>query len=210
MKQCTRLTSWHKKRSQSTTFIPSSSHVTAERDGYNQTIRTQYMDTITVPSGTGFILMRLGLAVLLGAAIGFNRELLRKPAGLQTHSLVALGAALVSLTSLQLTSLDGVQDTSAVSRAIQGLVAGVGFIGAGVIIHRGHPTAVIGLTTAASIWVVAAMGIAVGLGLWRTALVATGLSLGILIVGGAADQLIQKNLNAGGKKPEEDGEKRVA
>ena len=103
--------------------------------------------------------------------------------------------------------LAGMEDTGAVSRVIQGLVAGVGFIGAGVIIHRGHPTAVIGLTTAASIWVVAAMGIAVGLGLWRTALVATGMSLAILIVGGATDRMIQKNLDSEGQKQEDEGKK---
>lgn len=150
------------------------------------------MEPITIPTSLGIVFLRLATAVLLGAAIGFNRELLHKPAGLQTHSLVALGTALVSLTSLQLTSDTTIGDSGSVSRVIQGLVAGVGFIGAGVIIHRGQSTEVHGLTTAASIWLVSAIGIAVGLGLWRMALVATGLSLTILIVGRAVDRLISR------------------
>ncbi len=149
------------------------------------------MEIITVPTTMNAVVLRLGLAVLFGAVIGFNRELHRKRAGLQTHSLVALGAALMSLTSLQLVSSIG--DTSAVSRVIQGLVAGVGFIGGGVILHRDDSKGVYGLTTAASIWVVAAMGTTVGLGLWRTALAAVGLSLGILIVGRAIDRLLQSH-----------------
>ena len=160
------------------------------------------MEPITVPTSIEFIALRLGTAVLLGGAIGFNRELLQKPAGLQTHSLVALGTALVSLTSLQLTIDSSIGDSGSISRVIQGLVAGVGFIGAGVIIHRGQSTEVVGLTTAASIWLVSAIGIAVGLGLWRTALIATGLSLAILIVGGALDRVIERAQNG---KPQPTG-----
>jgi putative Mg2+ transporter-C (MgtC) family protein len=151
------------------------------------------MEQITAPDNIIDCIFRLGLSILLGAAIGINRELLRKPAGLQTHSLVALGSALVSIISVQLA--ESLNDGSAVSRMIQGLVAGIGFIGGGVIMHRRDSQGVYGLTTAASIWVVAGMGIAVGLGLWRLSMVAVAMSLGILIVFGSIDHwLVKKNI----------------
>lgn len=148
------------------------------------------MEQVTSPDSVIESILRLGLAILLGAAIGINRELLRKPAGLQTHSLVALGSALIAIVSVQLA--ESLDDESAVGRTIQGLIAGIGFIGGGVIMHRRDSQGVYGLTTAASIWVVAGMGTAVGLGLWRLAMVAVGMSLGILIVFGSIDHWLQK------------------
>ena len=148
------------------------------------------MEQVTSPDSVIESILRLGLAILLGAAIGINRELLRKPAGLQTHSLVALGSALIAIISVQLA--ESLDDESAVGRTIQGLVAGIGFIGGGVIMHRRDSQGVYGLTTAASIWVVAGMGTAVGLGLWRLAMVAVGMSLGILIVFGSIDHWLEK------------------
>jgi putative Mg2+ transporter-C (MgtC) family protein len=142
------------------------------------------MDAITAPTSTWEIVGRLALATLVGAAIGINREWEGKPAGLRTHALVALGGALFTVIGLML----GPGDESAASRILQGITAGVGFIGAGVIMRRPKANDVQGLTTAAAIWVVAAIGVAVGAGLWRTSLIALGLGLFVLIVGEAIDR----------------------
>jgi putative Mg2+ transporter-C (MgtC) family protein len=156
------------------------------------------MDAITIATDTVTIALRLGLAVLLGAAIGLNRELSLKPAGLRTHALVALGAALATHVGLQLTQ-QSVGDTAAPGRIIQGIVAGVGFIGGGAILHRAEGGNVHGLTTAASIWVVAATGVAAGAGLWRAAVLAVVFSL-ILLAFGGLDQVIHRvGRNDGGE-----------
>jgi putative Mg2+ transporter-C (MgtC) family protein len=111
------------------------------------------------------VIGRLGLSVLMGAALGWDREMRQKPAGLRTHMLVALGAAGFTLLGLEFVAA-GPQTTGAgnvdVLRVIQGIIGGIGFLGAGAIIHgRGE---VAGMTTAAGIWVTAAIGIACGLG----------------------------------------------
>ena len=146
------------------------------------------MDTISIPQSMLEIAARLGLAALLGAAIGINREWERKPAGLRTHALVALGGALFTLMGLLLKP----DDPSAIGRILQGITAGIGFIGAGVIMRRPDLHDVQGLTTAAAIWVVAAIGVAVGAGLWRTSLLAVVFALSILIVGEAIDGWLHK------------------
>jgi putative Mg2+ transporter-C (MgtC) family protein len=103
--------------------------------------------------------IRLGLATLLGAALGFEREAMGKSAGLRTHMLVALGSAVFILAPLE-----GGAGANEISRVIQGLLAGIGFLGAGAIV-KGHPgEEVQGLTTAATIWMTAALGMAVALG----------------------------------------------
>jgi len=127
---------------------------------------------------------RLLFAALAGAAVGFNRELAGKPAGLRTHALVALGAAGMSAISVTL------GDPSSSSRVAQGIVAGVGFIGGGVILHNSQ--GVQGLTTASSIWVVAAVGVAAGLGLWGLATTIAGLALVVLVGGEFVDELIRR------------------
>lgn len=111
------------------------------------------------------LLIRLGTAVVIGGSIGINRNLHRKPAGLRTLSLVALGSAIfvLSLTS----GSDLSVDLNPVSRVIQGVIAGVGFIGAGVILHGAGRDKVTGLTTAAAIWVTAGLGVLCGLGHWN-------------------------------------------
>jgi putative Mg2+ transporter-C (MgtC) family protein len=151
------------------------------------------MDTISIPQSIVEIAGRLGLAALLGAAIGINREWERKPAGLRTHALVALGGALFTLMGLLLKA----DDPSATGRILQGITAGIGFIGAGVIMRRPDLHDVQGLTTAAAIWVVAAIGVAVGAGLWRISLVAIAFALFILVVGEAVDGWLHK-----AKRPE--------
>lgn len=123
------------------------------------------------------ISQRLISALVMGGAIGWNRQRRRKAAGLRTHMLVSLGAALFILIPLQ-DSLSTPID--AISRTIQGVAAGVGFLGAGEILHlskhRDNPT-VKGLTSAASIWVTAALGIASGCGWWQLTVIGTLLTL---------------------------------
>ncbi len=148
------------------------------------------MDAIGLPHDNLVLALRLGLATLLGAAVGFNREISLKPAGLRTHALVALGAALLAHIGLQLGQPSG--DGASAARIIQGMVAGIGFIGGGVILHRADVQMVRGLTTAASIWVVAATGVAVGTGLWRAAAMTVILALVILSVGRRIDHALHK------------------
>jgi putative Mg2+ transporter-C (MgtC) family protein len=148
------------------------------------------MDAISVPSDAWSLVYRLGLATLLGAAVGLNREMSLKPAGLRTHALVSLGAALLTIIGLLLTRSPA--DLDPASRVIQGIVAGVGFIGGGVILHRRDARMVHGLTTAASIWIVAAAGVAVGTGLWRGAVTAVVLALVVLTFGNRLDRLLRR------------------
>src|SRR5215813_3554945 len=112
------------------------------------------------------IAIRLLVAMLLGGVVGIQREWTGKPAGLRTHMLVALGAALFVLAPVEsgMTSAD-------LSRVIQGLATGIGFIGGGAILKLSEEHKIRGLTSAAAIWMTAAMGVAVGLGrLWMAIL----------------------------------------
>lgn len=123
------------------------------------------------------IVLRLAMAILLGAAIGYERELQGKAAGLRTHMLVSLGAAIFVLVPLQ----SGMEIADA-SRVLQGVIAGIGFLGAGAIIKHSDSHEIKGLTTAASIWVAAAVGIAAGMGREATAVVSTLAALFILAI----------------------------
>jgi putative Mg2+ transporter-C (MgtC) family protein len=123
------------------------------------------------------VLLRLGAAVLVGALIGFDREIRNKPAGMRTIALVALGSAVFVMTALGEATL-----TDGTSRAIQGIVTGVGFLGAGTIIRGQTEESVRGLTTAASIWLAAAIGIACGLAYWPLVLVSCGFGVLILVI----------------------------
>ena len=120
------------------------------------------------------ILLRMVLALALGCALGYERESHGKAAGVRTHMLVAMGSALFMLLPLQLGA-----SVADLSRVIQGLVAGVGFLCAGTILKSGASGAeqVHGLTTAAGLWLTAAIGMACGMGLEVTALIATALAL---------------------------------
>ena len=123
------------------------------------------------------IVVRLLMAILLGAAIGYERETQGKAAGLRTHMLVSLGAAIFVLVPLQ-----SGMPAADVSRVMQGVVAGIGFLGAGAIIKFSGQEHVKGLTTAASVWVAASIGIATGVGREVTAIVSTLATLFILAV----------------------------
>ncbi len=120
---------------------------------------------------------RLFAAALLGGIVGFERQLEGKSAGVRTHMLVALGAAAFTLIPL----VAGADDQG-VSRVIQGVAAGVGFLGAGIILPMREELKVRGLTTAANIWVTAAAGVAVGAGFLWVAALTVGLAWIILEV----------------------------
>lgn len=154
------------------------------------------MNFSTLTTGLPFleILLRLGAATLIGCALGLNREIRGKPAGMRTHALVALGTALVTLTGMVLAGQDGEFDSNSVSRVIQGIVAGIGFLGGGTILKSDSGEQISGLTTAASLWVVACLGIACGVGLWAMALVALGLALLVLILGEKVEQVLHRLL----------------
>lgn len=131
------------------------------------------------------ILLRLGLALLAGIILGLNRWMHHKSAGIRTHSLVALGAALVMLL---IGNFPGT-DAQAASRVLQGLITGIGFLGAGVIIRQEHSQSIHGLTTAASIWACAILGATFGSGFYVLGGCAMSAILLILIVGGPLEQL---------------------
>ena len=118
-------------------------------------------------------ILRLALAAGLGAALGLEREMRQKPAGLRTNMLIAVGSALFSLISMQLAGQGGTPD-----RIAANIVTGVGFLGGGAILRSGRE--VLGMTTAATIWVNAAIGMAAGFGESTLAISATGITLMVL------------------------------
>jgi putative Mg2+ transporter-C (MgtC) family protein len=157
--------------------------------------------TIDPVSDFGTAIIRLTAATLVGGAIGLNRELHDKPAGVRTHALVGLGAALATFISIEVTSEGTIADMGAVTRVIQGVLTGIGFLGAGVIFRDTGGKRVKGLTTAATIWVVACLGMACGAGRMRTVLVAVIITIGVLVLGGPIEQtlhrlILPKNDNA--------------
>ena len=133
------------------------------------------------------VVIRLIAAILLGAVVGIQREQAGKAAGLRTHILVALGTALfvIAATGSGMSS-DGV------SRVIQGLASGIGFIGAGAILKLSATREIQGLTTAAGIWMTAAIGVAVGLGALGLALLGTILTWIVLAAIGQFEYRIEK------------------
>jgi putative Mg2+ transporter-C (MgtC) family protein len=135
----------------------------------------------TVPDADQWLRVgsRLLAALLLGAVVGIQRELQSKPAGVRTHALVTLGTAIFTLIPLEAGML-----IADLSRVIQGVATGIGFIGAGVILKIHHDREVIGLTTAATIWAATAVGVAVGLG--HILLAAAGVVLIWIVLAGFA------------------------
>ena len=157
------------------------------------------------------IVLRIGLALAAGAAVGLNRDMFGKPTGVRLHALVAVGSAAVVMGGLE-------TDPTGASRVIQGIVGGIGFLGAGVIMRgeRGspgpkarapgtpaepppqdgeegagrRPPDIHYLTTATSIWVTAALGVVAGLGLWRILAVVTVAAVFILLAGLPIDRAL--------------------
>lgn len=144
------------------------------------------------PDGNAWwsLLLRLGIALVSGALIGWERHACGKQAGLRTHMLVSLGSALFVLSALQ-------DSAESASRVVQGITAGIGFVGAGEILYktrRTKPTGKVkGLTSAAAIWVTAALGVSAGHGLWRLALVGSVLTLLTLSVAKRVEAYIPSN-----------------
>jgi putative Mg2+ transporter-C (MgtC) family protein len=134
------------------------------------------------------IAIRLALALLVGAILGLNRWLHHKSAGIRTHSLVAIGSA----TALMLISDFVKDDAQAVSRVLQGLITGLGFLGAGVIIRERSSQKIHGLTTAASLWSCALIGAAFGGGQFVLGGLALATILLTLLIGGPLEQLVSK------------------
>lgn len=145
---------------------------------------------LILATGAGFhandwqqIVFRLLLALFAGGTIGLNREIQDKSAGLRTHILVSTGAALFVMVPLQVMGPDFID---ALSRAIQGVATGVGFVGAGTILHQTRGSRgklhVSGLTTAATIWLTAALGVQAGCGFWQVCI--AGSVLGLVVLSG--------------------------
>jgi putative Mg2+ transporter-C (MgtC) family protein len=136
--------------------------------------------TLSIPE----LVARIGMAAAIGGLIGLERELSDQPAGFRTHILVSLGAALFTLAGAygleDFLEGEGITARLDPTRVAAQVVTGVGFLGAGAIIHRG--VNVRGLTTAASLWVTAAIGVAVGFGFWQGAVTVAAVLVATLYV----------------------------
>lgn len=141
------------------------------------------------------IVARLVAAVAVGMAIGLNRDYANKPIGMRTLGLVSLGAALVAISTVHFNVL--IDHPDALSRVVQGVIQGVmtgiGFIGAGVILRDPSTRTIEGLTTAATVWVTAALGIACGLASWQIVVVSATLALFLLVVVAWIESLVEKS-----------------
>jgi putative Mg2+ transporter-C (MgtC) family protein len=143
------------------------------------------------------IILRLGVATLAGGLIGLDRDLHGKPIGLKTLSLVSLATAML----LVLVHSDEARIVSdAGSRVMQGILTGIGFLGAGVIVHAGRHFRVRGLTSAACTWLAACTGIVCGLGQWRLVIIALVITFAVLTVGGRVERWLHKRLSGKDEK----------
>ena len=139
------------------------------------------------PLSDAELIRRLLTAALLGACLGFEREIRQKSAGLRTNILIAVGSALFTLMSFEMSAADG--DPGRIAAQI---VTGIGFLGAGAIMRTG--SGVHGLTTAAAVWVNAAVGVAAGGGSYHLAFIATGITLVVLMVLPSLERIIERRL----------------
>ncbi|MEO7064542.1 MAG: MgtC/SapB family protein [Dokdonella sp.] len=137
------------------------------------------------------IAIRLTLSVLVGGLIGLNRDLHHKPAGVRTHALVSLGTALMVVIVMPPGTLDP-HRYDALSRVIQGTLTGIGFLGAGVILRDPGTRHVSGLTTAATVWLTALLGIACGVGVYVPVLIAMLLATLVVTFGGRVEQAFHR------------------
>lgn len=141
-----------------------------------ETIQQEFADVGSVEDITRIVL-RLLVAVALGGMLGYERESVGASAGLRTHMLVSLGSALFVLIPLQ-----AGMEIGDLSRVLQGVTAGIGFIGAGAILKHTQKDDIKGVTTAASVWLTAAIGIAAGMGREATAVLSALFALAILAI----------------------------
>ena len=138
------------------------------------------------------VLLRTITAVILGGIVGVQREKVGKPAGLRTHMMVSLGTAVVVL------SCQGVgMEMDGLSRVIQGIVTGIGFVGAGTILKLTDQKEIQGLTTATGLWMTAAIGVAVGLGALGIGVIATLLTVIVLSLQGLEEALNKRGKDQG-------------
>lgn len=137
----------------------------------------------------GSIFLRMGLAAIIGAAIGIDRVKKKRPAGIKTHALLCMGSALVMLTGEYLVSIYGFQTD--VARLAAQVVSGVGFLGAGTIMVTGR-SQVKGLTTAAGLWFSATLGLAIGAGFYSGAFISTFFMFLVIRVFSIYDLYLQK------------------
>lgn len=140
------------------------------------------------------IILRLGVAALAGGALGLNRDLHGKPVGVRTLALVALATAMITALADPI-GKGGFTDAG--SRVIQGVLTGIGFLGAGVIFHAERHFRVRGLTSAACVWLTACVGIMCGAGHWRIVGVSLAIAFAVLIFGGRVERVLHHAL--GGK-----------
>lgn len=152
------------------------------RKGRSSRMFSEFLSSFSSPElSLSTMLLRLLASILMGVAIGIEREMHRQPAGMRTHILICIGATLLTMASLYLPlSVGGVELNADAARIVAQIVSGIGFLGAGAIIKFG--ATVRGITTAATIWVTSAIGIVVGLGLFLFALIAT-VSVLVVLVG---------------------------
>ncbi len=136
------------------------------------------------------IALRLGVATLAGGAVGLNRDLHGKPIGLRTLSLVALATSMIMALADPGGNLKHFSDAS--SRVVQGILTGIGFLGAGVIIHAEAKARIRGLTSAALTWLTACIGIMCGAGQWRILAIAVAITFAVLMVGGRLEKSLHR------------------
>lgn len=139
------------------------------------------------------IAMRLGASVLVGGLVGLNRDLHHKPAGVRTHALVSLGAALIVIVALP-PGGDDPHRYDALSRVVQGVLTGIGFLGAGVILRNPDKQHISGLTTAATIWLTALLGVACGIGQYLPVAIASLIGAAVLLFGGRFERAFRRRL----------------
>jgi putative Mg2+ transporter-C (MgtC) family protein len=148
--------------------------------------------TVTPPDQFADLALRLLAAFACGACLGLNRDLHHKSAGFRTFSLVSIGSALITIAALRI----GTVDSAAASRVMQGILTGIGFLGAGVILRRQSSDRVTGLTTAAAIWSTAGLGVACGLGEYPLVVLGLALMLLTLLVGGRIERFVERRVRA--------------
>ena len=136
------------------------------------------------------IVLRLLVATVIGAILGIDRDIHKKPAGLRVLALVSLGACLITVCSLAAVAEEGKNAAEATLRVVQGIIGGIGFLGGGVILRSSRSDEVHGLTTATSIWVSAALGTSCGLGQWRVALIGFVVAMIVLWIGHPIERAI--------------------